>query len=51
MKSEGTTDIMDELAAMRPPNQLRSSTPESTLHRISKMVMKGAVEDKKIKLT
>ena len=42
---------MDELAAMiRPPNQLRSSIPESTLHRISKMVMKEALEDKKVEL-
>ena len=35
MKNEDNTDIMDELTAMiRPPNQLRSSMPESTLHRI-----------------
>ena len=51
IKNEDTTDIMDELASMiQPPNQLRSSMPESTLHRISKMVMKEAVEDKKMKL-
>ena len=51
MKNEDTTDIMDELAAMiRPPNQLRSSIPESTLHWISKMVMKEAVEDRKMEL-
>ena len=42
---------MDELAAMlQPPNQLRSRMPESTLHRISKMVMKEAIEDKKMDL-
>ena len=35
----------------RPQNQLRSSTPESTLHRISKMVMEEAAEDKKMELT
>ena len=52
MKNEDTTDIMDELAAtMRPLNQLRSLIPESTLHRISKMVMKEAVEDKKVDLS
>ena len=51
MKNKDTTDIMDELATMiQPPNQLRSSIPESTLHRISKMVMKKAVEDKKVEL-
>ena len=50
MKNEDTTDIMDELAAIRPPNRLRSLIPESTLHWISKMVMKEAVEDKKIEL-
>ena len=51
MKNEDTIDIMDELAAMlRPPNQLRSSMPESTLQRTSKMVMKEAVEDKKMEL-
>ena len=50
MKNEDTTDIMDELAVMRPPNQFRSSIPESTLHWISKMVMKEAVEDKKMEL-
>ena len=51
MKNKDTTDIMDELATMiQPPNQLRSSIPESTLHRISKMVMKIAVEDKKVEL-
>ena len=50
MKNEDTTNIMDELAAMQPPNQLRSLIPESTLHWISKMVMKEAVEDKKMEL-
>ena len=51
MKHEDTTDIIDELAAMiRPPNRLKSSIPESTLHRISKMVMQEAVEDKKMEL-
>ena len=50
MKNEDTTCIMDELAAIRPPNQLRSSIPESPLHRISKMVMKEAVEDEKMEL-
>ena len=35
----------------QPPNQLRSSMPESTLHRISNMIMKDAVEDKKLELT
>ena len=51
MKNKDTTDIMDELATMiQPPNQLRSSIPESTLHWISKMVMKEAVEDKKVEL-
>ena len=50
MKNEDTTDIMDELAAMRPPNQLRSSIPEAILHWISKLVMKEAVEDKKVEL-
>ena len=51
MKNEDNTDSMDELAAMiRPPNQLRSSMPESTLHQISMMVMKEAVKDKKMEL-
>ena len=50
MRNEDTTDIMVELAIMRHPNQLRSSIPESTLHQISKMVMKEAVEDKKVEL-
>ena len=51
MKNEDNTDIMDELAVMiRPPNQLRSSLPKSTLHWISKMVMKKVVEDKKMEL-
>ena len=32
MKNEDTIDIIDEFAAMiRPPNQLRSSIPESTI--------------------
>ena len=57
MQNEDHTDIMDELKAMvgsdskQPPNQLRSSMPESTLHWISKMIMKEAVEDKKMELT
>ena len=51
MKNKDNTDIMDELAAMiQPTNQLRSSIPKSTLHQISKMVMKKAVKNKKIKL-
>ena len=51
MKNEDHTDIMDKLAAMiRPPNQLRPSMPESTLHRILKMVMREAVEGKKMEL-
>ena len=51
MKNEDNTDIMDELAAMiRPLNQLKLSMPESTLHQISKMVIKDAVEDKKMEL-
>ena len=51
MKNEDTTDIMDVLAAMiQPPNQLRSLMPESTLHWISKIVIKEAVEDKKMEL-
>ena len=51
MKNEDHTDIMDELAAMlQPPNYLRSSMPESTLHRISKMVTKEAAEGKKMDL-
>ena len=51
MQNEDHTDIMDELAAtLRPPNHLKSSMPESTLQRISKMVTKEAVEDKKMDL-
>ena len=50
LKNEDTTDIMDELAAMRPPNRLRLLIPESTLHWISKTVMKEAVEDMKMEL-
>ena len=50
MKNEDTTDIMDELAVTRPPNQLRSLIHESTSHRIPKTVMKEAVEDKKVEL-
>ena len=51
MKNENTTDIIDELAVMvQPPNQLRSSMPESTLHRISKIVMNEAVANKKMEL-
>ena len=34
-----------------PTKQSRPSMPESTLHRISKMIMKEAVEDKKMELT
>ena len=49
MKNEDTTDIMDELAEMiQPLNQLRSSIPKSTLHWILKMVIKEAVEGKKV---
>ena len=52
MQDEDHTDIMDELVAMlRPPNQSRSSMRESTLHRISKLIIKEAVEDKKMELT
>ena len=51
MKNGDITDIMDELTTMKqPPNLLGSSIPESTLHRISKEVMKEAVEDKKVEL-
>ena len=51
MKNGDITDIMDEFATMKgPPNPLGSSIPESTLHRISKKVMKEAVEDKKVEL-
>ena len=51
MKNEDTTDIRDESAAMiQHPNQLESSIYESKLHRISKMVMKEAVEDKNVEL-
>ena len=51
MKNEDNTNIVDELVAMiQSPNQLRSSIPESTLHRISEMVTKEAVEGKKMKL-
>ena len=42
MKNGDTTDIMNELAAMQPPNQLKSSIPESTLHRISKNGNEGS---------
>ena len=51
MKYGDITDIMDELATMkRPPNPSGSSIPESTLHRISKNVLKEVVEDKKVEL-
>ena len=51
MKNKDTTDIMDELATMiQPPNQLKSLISESTLHQILKMVIKEAVEDKKVEL-
>ena len=51
MKNGDITDIMDDLKTMkRPPNLLGSSIPESTLHRISKEVMKEAVEDKEMEL-
>ena len=51
MKNKYTTDIMDELAVMiQPQNQLTLSMPESTLHGISKMLMKEVVEDKKKEL-
>ena len=47
MKNEDITDIMDELTTVkRPPNLLESSILESTLRRISKEVMKEAMEDK-----
>ena len=49
VKNVNTTDIMDELAAMiRPPNPTESLIPKSTLQKISKRVMKKAVEDKKV---
>ena len=51
MKNGDIIDIMDELGTMkRPPNSLGSSIPESTLYRISKKVMKEAVEEKKVEL-
>ena len=50
MKNEDTTYIMDELATIIPPNQLRSLIPESTSYLISKMVIQEAVEDKKVEL-
>ena len=51
MKNGDITDIMDELGTMkRPPNLLESSISESTLHRISRKVMKQAIEDKKVEL-
>ena len=51
MKNEDNTDTMDKLAAMiRPPNKLKSLIPESTLHWISKMVMKEGVKNKMMKL-
>ena len=51
MQNEVHTDIMDELAAMLwPPNHLKSSMPKSTLHLISKLVIKEEVEDKKMDL-
>ena len=46
---ESTKDTTNK-DTKQPPNQLRSSMPESTLHRISKMIMKEAVEDKKMDL-
>ena len=39
----GDTDV--------PTKQLKPSMPESTLHLISKMIMKEVVEDKKMELT
>ena len=49
VKNENTTDIMDELAAMKQPSTSSgSSIPGSTLQKISKKVMKEAVEDKKV---
>ena len=51
VKNGDTTNIMDELATMkRPSNPLGSSIPEPTLQRISKKVLKEAVEDKKVEL-
>ena len=47
---EGNNDAAGEVTK-QPPNQLRSSIPKSTLHQISKMIMKEAVEDKKMELT
>ena len=52
MQNEDYKDIMDESAAtLQFPNHLKSSMPGSTLHQISKMVMKEVVEDKKMELT
>ena len=51
LNNENNIDIIDELVAMiQPPNQLRLSMPEPILHRISKMLMKEVVEDKKMEL-
>ena len=47
---KGNNDTTGE-DTKQPPNQLRSSIPESTLHQISKMIMKEEVEDKKMELT
>ena len=38
------------MAMKRPPNPTGSSIPKSILQRISKRVMKEAVEDKKVEL-
>ena len=51
----GNTDVPTVIngnnkTTARPPSQLRSSIPEAILHWISKMVMKEAVEDKKMEL-
>ena len=46
VKNANTTDIMDELTAMKqPPNPTGTSIPKSTLQRISKRVTKEVVED------
>ena len=51
VKNLNTTDSMDELAAMKQPsNPMGSLIPRFTLQRISKRIMKEAVEQKKVEL-
>ena len=47
---ENTKDTTNK-DTKQPPNQLSSSMPESTLHQISKMIMKEVVEEEKMELT